>query len=186
MPAGKQLGAHSSSSRPQTFYQRTVAVGSSGAQPEKQGSPELLAGKGAGSNPVLLLQNIHFALVFLIFFFFPPKLFPQPCLFSSGAGVWVTLLTAAALNPHRRGCSRHRREKLEQLLLPGFFFSFFFSNFFFSCLFAPNRSCNSQLKEACQGKAKTNGVHCLDLLFSLEKGHGPILPDFFFNVFLPL
>lgn len=126
--------------------------------------------------------------IFCFGFFIFKNFSLQPCLFSSGSGVWVTLLTAAALNPHRWGCSRCRREKLEQLLLPGFFFfPSFFLNFFFSCLFTLNRSCNSQLKEACQGKAKTNGVHCFDLLFSLEKGHGPILPDlFFFYMVLPL
>lgn len=87
-------------------------------------------------------------------------------------------MTAAALNPHElcTGTSAEgRREKPEQLLLLFIFFGFFFFS-----LFTLNRSCNSQLKEACQGKAKTNGVHCFDLLFSLEDSHGPILPDFFF------
>lgn len=186
MPAGRQLGAHSSSSRPQTFYQRTVAVGSSGAQPEKQGSPELLAGKGAGSNPVLLLQNIHFALVFLIFFLFPPQTIPTALsvfLWSWGLGYPAD---SCSFKPTQTGLQPPQEREAGAIATAWIFFSFFFSNFFFSCLFAPNRSCNSQLKEACQGKAKTNGVHCLDLLFSLEKGHGPILPDFFFNVFLPL
>lgn len=104
-------------------------MGSRGAQLEKQGNPELL--ERDLEKDRCCCFTTYILLWFFAFFYFSPKLFPQPCLFSSGAGVWVTLLTAAALNPHRWGCSHCSREKLEQLLLPGFFFSLFFLISFF-------------------------------------------------------
>lgn len=176
MPAGGQLGAHSTSSRPLTFYQKTIAVGSSGAQLEKQGSPELLAGMGAGQNPVLLLHNLHSALVCWVFC--PLKTAPPAAsVFLWSCSPW---LTAAVLDLHslQWGCSRWQEREARAIATAALYFLLFIL-VFFPCLFALNRSCNAQLKEACQGKAKTNGVHCFDLLFSLEKGHGPILPGFF-------
>lgn len=87
---------------------------------------------------------------------------------------------SCSFKPTQTGLQPPQEREAGAVATAWIFFPSFFLNFFFSCLFSLNRSCNSQLKEACQGKAKTNGVHCFDLLFSLEKGHGPILPDFFF------
>lgn len=126
---------------------------------------------------MLLLHKIHFALV--LWFFSPPKLFPQLHLFSSGAGVWVTRADSCSFKPTQTAAGLQPLAGETGAIATA---CFFFSFFFFSCLFALNTSCNSQLKEACQGKAKTNGVHCFDLLFSLEKGHGPILPDLLFFI----
>lgn len=89
-------------------------------------------------------------------------------------------MTAAALNPSKL-CLGTAAEGQREARATALLF------FFFPCLFTLYRPCNSQLKEACQGKAKTNGARCFDLLFSLENSHEPILPDFFFMyLFLPL
>lgn len=114
-------------------------MGSSGAQPEKQGSPELLAGKGAGSNPVLLLQNIHFALVFLIFFLFPPQTIPTALsvfLWSWGLGYPAD---SCSFKPTQTGLQPPQEREAGAIATAWIFFFLLFFKFLFFLSLRPEQ-----------------------------------------------
>lgn len=99
---------------------------------------------------------------------------PNPIHFPPG--VWVTLADRCSFKPTMTAV-RLQPPKAERNWSSHYCLLLFVP--FLSLLSLPRTVYNSQLKGACQGKAKPNGAHCFDLLFSLERGHEPILPDCF-------